>query len=77
MLYRNYVNIQVLKWIDDNHFVGTVDYRPSNPDYHSTNACYGWSKGGSFFIYMIEDGHIQKLGTVKRHVVLDGEPEGV
>jgi hypothetical protein len=88
-LYRNYHSIEVLAWIDpefNNHFVGTVKRKAGYRDAHDntkihyrddTEACYGWSKGGSFFIYTIENGHIHKLGTVKRHVVLDDEEAGV
>lgn len=58
---RLYHNLNVHAWIDDNHLVGTIESK-----YGSTYACYGWSKGGSFFLYKISEGHIEKIGTVKR-----------
>lgn len=78
-LHRGFDNIQVLEWIDSDHFVGTIEYnynyRTRDGRAKERRACYGWSKGGSFFIYEIGNGHIEKLGTVKRHEVLDDEPE--
>ena len=62
-LSRHYGNVVVDRWIDDNHFVGTVDRNYPNrvPEHY---ACYGWTKGGKFIIYKIDEGQIQRLGTV-------------
>jgi hypothetical protein len=82
-MQRGYDNIKVLGWTDDNEFIGTIEHTygrivDGQPERVTQDEpCYGWSKGGSFFVYTIESGHIRKLGVVKRHVVLDDEPEGV
>jgi hypothetical protein len=65
-LFRNFRNVRPLDYIDDNHFVGTVEWHHPHADKTRKFACYGWSKGGSFFVYTIENGQIEKLGTVKR-----------
>lgn len=65
-LYRGYNNLQILRWLADDEFVGTIDSR-----FNGTLACYGWSKGKGFMVYSIEEGHIMKLGTVDREAVFD------
>ena len=66
-------------WIDDLHFVGTATKKvkmrvPNGTAYREedhTEACYGWSKGGSFMVYIVSNGHIERLGTVKSDTLLD------
>ena len=77
--------ISVSTWLNDDEFIGTQQrrkrYRDQNgifqdEDYHV--AIYGWSKNGnSFMVYTINDGHIMKLGTVKRADLLDFRTLGV
>jgi hypothetical protein len=66
---RNFQNLKILNMIDEDEFVGTIDQHQKGHPYHETWACYGWSKGGSFFVYSIGNGHIEKLGTLKREFV--------
>jgi hypothetical protein len=68
-LYRHYEKVTPLHWQDENHFVGTVDRAHPRLE-PATYACYGWSKGAGFFIYIISDGHIEKLGSIKREELL-------
>jgi hypothetical protein len=63
-LSRNYGNVEVLHWLTDNEFVGTV--QRTTQKFTETYACYGCSKGAGYFIYTIVDGHIEKIGTVPR-----------
>lgn len=58
---RNY-KLKSLTWIDKDHFTCVWEH----PYYTDGVGGYGWSKGGSFFVYTIQDGHISKLGTMKR-----------
>ena len=59
-------------WIDQLQFVGTatrtVKMRVPNREYYreeeETAACYGWSKGGKFVVYLVESGHISRIGTM-------------
>lgn len=82
-LYRGYHNIQPFSWTKRGiEFIGTIDreYPAISSDgirkkIIKTIPCYGWSKGGSFFIYTIDSGHISKLGTVKRNVVIDDDAD--
>lgn len=67
-LYRNYSNVVALQWIDDNHFVGIVTHHFSGTKYMV--AAYGWSKGAGFYIYTISNGHIEKLGSIKRDEII-------
>lgn len=67
-LTRNYQYPTVAVWLDENEFVGTIEkwYGTNGKDGISEFACYGWSKGASFFVYTIVEGHIHKVGTVAR-----------
>ena len=56
---RNY-KIESVVWLNENEFTCVLSSR------FGQTAGYGWSKGGSFFIYMIHHGSISRLGTVKR-----------
>jgi hypothetical protein len=86
-LARHYCNVTPLAWLDEQHFVGTVDWKPTysqweertqryiavrREDLDTTLACYGWTKGGNFFVYTISDGHIENLGSVPREELVDG-----
>lgn len=62
-LHRNHTNPKILHRLGEDEIVGTIE------QYGSTLAMYGWSKGGSFFIYIISEGHIQKIGTLKREFI--------
>lgn len=66
-----YQNMKVVKWIDEDEFIGTIDYIARAGEDVFTQACYGWSKGEgkSFMVYLVDQGHIQKLATVKRDKV--------
>lgn len=83
-LSRHYQNVKALAWLNDNHFVGTVERRlvdavwdgkrqkyvaTRNEEWKSVGACYGWSKGAGFFVYTIGDGHIEKIGSIKREEI--------
>lgn len=68
-MIRHFRNIKVLDRIDDNQFTGTIEWHSPHSQEVRKYACYGWSKGGSFFVYKIESGHIERLGTVKRMVL--------
>lgn len=75
---RNY-KIVPTTWINDLQFVGTATRKvrmrvPNGKAYRDeeeVKACYGWSKGGSFMIYLVECGQIQRLGTMKSESLLD------
>lgn len=78
-LFRGYKNLTVVKRINDNEFIGTVETNrwvktDDGRDYRlmETPAC-GWSKGGSFFVYAIMSGGIQKIGTLKRAELFDDD----
>lgn len=70
-MIRNY-KIREFTWIGENQFTCIW----SHPWYPDGVAGYGWSKGGSFFVYTIKEGHISKLGTVKRmQIEVDFPPQ--
>lgn len=76
--------IKSLQWINENEFNCVFEYRlrrrgDDGQIYETVDheAGYGWSKGGSFFVYTIGNGHIQKLGTVKRMQVEVDFPPGL
>lgn len=86
-IQRNY-ELTTVFWLNDNEFTAVaekdVKWGHRNPDgstdwqvNHVKDAIYGWSKGGSFFLYTIDQGHIQKLGTVKRMDLEVAFPPGV
>lgn len=68
-------------WLSDDEFVGTltriqrywIDYEARIiGEQEECLAVYGWAKPGkSFSVYTIDNGHIQKLTTVKRGTLLD------
>jgi len=66
---ERYYRLPVPKvWIDEDQFIGTIEY--AHPRLTpSTSACYGWTKGAGFFIYSIGSGHITKLGSVPRELI--------
>lgn len=65
-LSRHYGNVVAKSWLGTHEFTGVVErnYPDRLTEFYS---CYGWTKTGgrTFFIYKIENGHIQKLGSVK------------
>jgi hypothetical protein len=65
-LHGRYCNVRPLEYLNEDEFTGTVEWRHPNVPDAKRFACYGWSKGGKFFIYKIEDGHIEKLGVLGR-----------
>lgn len=68
-IYRNYRNIDVLYWMGDDEFTGTIQWGYPNRE-PQEYACYGWSKDGkTFFVYKIKQGHIERLGTLKRQEI--------
>jgi hypothetical protein len=70
---RNY-KIVWLSWVDEEHFVGVM-----NHSRWGDQSCYGWTKTGkSYFVYKIDNGQIEKLGTVKAEVLqgLDNQVGG-
>lgn len=76
-MVRN-LKVTPVTWIGDNEFSGigerAVRRRDINgifQDEVDTWAVYGWAKNGNtFFIYTIDQGHIQKEGTLKRDELL-------
>lgn len=67
-------------WLSDNEFIGTrTNVRrfrdPGDGMIHEQEvhtAIYGWSKNGkSFMVYTVSEGHIMKIGTIKRDALLD------
>lgn len=53
-------------WLDDNsdEFIGQWTHHR-----YGTSAAYGWSKGAGYYLYTIGNGHIEKIGTVKRELI--------
>lgn len=72
-LYRNFRKVTALEWIDEDHFVGTVArVSPVDDAIISVYAAYGWTKTGkNFFVYRIEDGHIEKLGSIPKGEIIN------
>ncbi len=74
---RNY-KIKVVSWLNENEFIGTghkkVKYSRDRGvtwvTEEQTVAVYGWTRpdrsGVSFSVYKIVDGHIEKLGSIRR-----------
>ena len=69
-------------WISDSEFIGTATFRGKRrnangifEEFDHVDAVYGWSRidraVDTFNIYTIDQGHISKLGTMKRNELLD------
>lgn len=68
---RAYGNLRILSWLNENEFVGTIEYLRKDISNREDTACYGWSKGAGFMVYKIDEGHIEKLGVIKRAELFD------
>lgn len=76
---RNY-QITPSTWLNDDEFIGVATKTSRFSTDGGVNwqtqvghtAVYGWAKPGkNFFIYTIQDGHIMKIGSMKRSELLD------
>lgn len=57
------MELTVTNWLSVDEFTGLLTSR------HGTQAAYGWSKGGSFWVYRVHQGSIMRVATIKREAL--------
>lgn len=67
---RNH-KVTSVHWLNENEFIGTILSATHLPEhYQQTYACTGWTRDGDkFSVYKIHQGHISKIGTLRRAVL--------